>query len=69
MGLHQLGGFSPEAARSAFGLDADLDLVSVLVLGFPGDPDDLPENLRERELNRSARKPLAEILHLGRFRS
>lgn len=69
MGLHQLGGFSPDAARSAFGLDADLDLVSVLVLGFPGDPNDLPDNLRERELTRSARRPLSEILHLGRLRS
>jgi len=68
MGLHQLGGFSPDAARMAFGIDADLDLVSVLALGFPGDPNDLPENLRERELKRSVRKPMAEILHRGRFR-
>ena len=67
MGLHQLGGFSPDAARSAFGIDQDLDLVSVIVLGFPGDPNELPDNLRERELNRSTRKPLAEILHRGRI--
>lgn len=66
MGLHQLGGFFPDAARKAFSIPEDLDLVSVIALGFPGDPGQLPENLRQRELNRSPRRPLAEVVWRGR---
>jgi hypothetical protein len=38
------------------------------VLGFPGDPGSLPENLRTRELNRSTRKDLDELVHYGIFK-
>jgi nitroreductase len=68
MGLHQLGGFDAEKARSLFNIPAEYDIVSMLVIGFPGDPEQLPENLRERELRRSPRKPLAELVHYGTFR-
>lgn len=67
MGVHILGGFSAEAARAAFHVPEDLDIVSVLVLGFPGDPDQLPENLRERETRRSARHPLSELVRYGSY--
>lgn len=67
IGVHQLGGFDPEKARTSFNIPAEFDLVSMIVLGFPGDPDQLPEKLRERELSRSVRKPLAEFVHHGKF--
>lgn len=66
MGLHQLGGFFPDRAREAFGIPEDLDLVSVTALGFPGDADQLPENLRQRELTRSPRRPLSEVAWRGK---
>lgn len=62
MGVHILGGFNAEAARAAFNLPEELDIVSVLVLGFPGDADQLPDNLRERETRRSVRHPLSELV-------
>lgn len=68
MGLHQMAGFQADTTRVAFGIPDDLDLVSVIALGFPGDPDQLPGELRERELRRSARKPLSEIVSYGSFR-
>ncbi len=67
MGLHILGGFNGEAARAAFGIPADFDLVSVIVLGFPGEADQLPENLKVRELQHSLRRPLRDVVHYGRF--
>lgn len=67
MGLHQLGGFDPGAARSTFGIPPAFDLVSVLAIGFPGDPESLTASLRERELQHSARHPLSELVHYGRF--
>jgi len=68
MGLHQLGGFHADQAREAFGIPEEYDLVSVIALGFPGDPDTLPENLRQRELARSPRKPLEEVVWRGRMK-
>ncbi len=67
IGVHQLGGFDPAKARVLFSIPAEFDIVSMLVLGFPGDPDQLPERLRERELRRSVRKPLEEFVHHGNF--
>jgi len=67
MGLHQLGGFRAEEARASFQIPDALDLVSVIALGFPGSPDQLPDDLRERELKRSTRRPLEETVHFGRF--
>lgn len=66
MGLHQLGGFHPALAREAFDIPEDLDVVSVTALGFPGDADQLPENLRQRELTRSPRRPLSEVAWRGK---
>lgn len=67
MGLHQMAGFHADVARLAFGIPEDLDLVSIIALGFPGDPDQLPEALRERELHRSVRKPLSELVSYGAY--
>ncbi|MCC6575743.1 MAG: nitroreductase family protein [Flavobacteriales bacterium] len=68
MGMHQLGGFSPAKVRAAFAIPEVYDLVTVIVLGWPGDAAGLPQHLQERERTRSARKPLAELVHYGRFK-
>jgi nitroreductase len=68
MGVRQLAGFDADKARSAFGIPSEFDAVSVLAIGYPGDPHTLPEDLREREMQRSPRKPLGEIVHRGAFR-
>ncbi|MEO8588700.1 MAG: nitroreductase family protein [Flavobacteriales bacterium] len=67
MGLHQMAGFKADAVRAAFSIPEELDLVSIIALGFPGEPDQLPNELRERELRRSPRKPLSEIVSFGSF--
>lgn len=68
MGLHILGGFHANVARASFAIPEEFDLVSVIVLGFPGDPEQLPDNLKERELNRSQRRPLNELVFHGDFK-
>ncbi len=67
MGLHILGGFNATALRAAFAVPEELDVVSVLVLGFPGVPESLEPDLRERENTRSTRKPLSELVSYGRL--
>lgn len=67
LGLHILGGFKAEEVRQAFAVPDILDLVSVIALGHPGSADQLPDDLRERELRRSPRKALNEIVSYGRL--
>ena len=62
---HQMGGFDATALREAFGLDERFLPISVTALGVLGDPDTLPEALRERELAPRTRKPLGELLVAG----
>jgi hypothetical protein len=39
--------------------------VSVIALGYPGDPDSLSEKLRQRETSPRRRKPLATFIFSG----
>jgi hypothetical protein len=38
-----------------------------LVIGYPGDPQSLPDNLRERELAPRSRKPLEDFVMSGQW--
>ncbi|HRF82670.1 MAG TPA: nitroreductase family protein [Flavobacteriales bacterium] len=69
LGVHILGGFNSDMARESFNIPEELDVVSVLVLGFPGDPEQLSDNLKERELRRSERRPLELLVSYGAFGS
>ena len=63
--IHQMAGFSQDAARAAFQIPADFELVSVFTIGYPGNVDALPDQLQERELAARTRKPLGEIMFEG----
>jgi len=56
--VHQMGGFKADEAREKFNVPADWQPVSVIALGYPGEPESLAENLREREIAQRQRKPL-----------
>lgn len=59
--VHGMGGFHGDRAPAVLGIDADQwSVVAAFVVGRRGEPDALPEDLREREV-RSPRKPLAEV--------
>jgi nitroreductase len=60
--LHQMGGFSVEAAKEAFGLNQNQEPYSVIAVGYLGDPDTLTETQREKELGSRLRRPLYEML-------
>lgn len=63
--IHQMAGFSADAARTAFHIPADYELVSVFTIGYPGEVAALPEALQQRELAPRTRKPLAEFMFEG----
>ena len=60
LGLHTHGmaGFDPQALRDAFSIPSDYDPISCWAVGYLGDPELLPENYREFELQPRTRKPL-----------
>ena len=59
--LHQMGGFSREQCACVFNVPSGVEPVSIIAIGRKGDDSFLPENLRMRELQPRARKPLTEI--------
>ena len=60
--LHQMGGFSVEAAKEAFGLNQNQEPYSVIAVGYLGDPGTLTDTQREKEIGARLRQPLNEML-------
>jgi nitroreductase len=58
LGVHQMAGFYPDRVRELYGVPEGFEPVAGIVLGYPGDPDILPDDLRQRELAPRVRKPL-----------
>jgi nitroreductase len=69
MGLvvHPMAGFDAAMAREVFAIPERCDPVAMIALGHPGDPNDLPEDLRQRELAPRQRKPIAEFVYFGQW--
>ncbi len=64
MGLfvHQMGGYNIEKAKELLQIDDDLEPMAVMAIGYKGDIDLFPEELKERERSKRFRKPLDEII-------
>jgi len=69
MGLvvHAMAGFDRDAARGALSLPDDVRPAAMIAVGQPGDPDALPEGMREKDLAPTGRKPVAEIACEGPY--
>lgn len=63
--VHQMAGFDAAKARQAFAIPADWEPVAAIAIGYPGNPESLPDKLRERELAPRTRKPLSEFVMTG----
>jgi nitroreductase len=63
--VHQMGGFDAHKAIDVFSIPSGWEPIAAFAIGYPGDPQSLPENLRERELAPRKRKPLAEFVMSG----
>ena len=65
--IHQMAGFIPEKAREVFAIPAGYEPVAAIAVGYPGDPERLPDDLKQRELKPRERKPIAEFVFTGRW--
>ncbi len=69
IGLHQMGGIFLDKIRETFGLPEAYEAVSVIAMGYYGNPDSLTEELKARELATRQRKPITEFAFHGNFKS
>ena len=65
--LHQMGGINYQKVRETFEVPEDFEVISIIVGGFPGDHELLPENLKAREKLPRHRKELNELVFEGKF--
>ena len=63
--VHQMAGFYPDKVKALYGVPDDFEPVAGIVLGYPGDPAILPEDLQQREVALRVRKPLETFVFQG----
>jgi nitroreductase len=59
---HSMAGFEHGKARAAFGIPDDFEIGAVTALGYFGDPETLPDHLKQMETSPRERKPLDEVV-------
>lgn len=63
---HGMAGFNRSAARDALKVPDDYEIECMIAVGRPGDPDDLSDEMKEREVP-SDRKKISEFAKPGLF--
>ena len=63
--VHQMAGFDPKKAVELFSIPNGWEPIAAFVIGYPGDPESLPQPLRDRELVPRTRKPLVDFVMSG----
>ncbi len=67
LAVHQMIGILPDRARQLYQVPEDVQPLTALAIGYPGDPAALPEHLRGRDAARRPRKPLRAFVFGGRW--
>jgi nitroreductase len=67
LAVHQMIGILPDRVRVLYEVPEGVQPLIGLAIGYPGDPAALPEKLRERDLARRPRKPLAAFVFDGKW--
>jgi nitroreductase len=63
--VHQMAGFDPKKAGELFHIPSDWEPIAAFVVGYPGNPESLPEPYLSREQHMRTRKPLGEFVMSG----
>lgn len=64
---HQMAGFDLEKTRETFSIPEGYESVAAIALGYLGDPQTLPEKLRDAELAPRTRKSLETFTFTGKW--
>ena len=61
LAVHQMGGFNADLTREKFNIPTQYTPMAMLAVGYEGDANNLPDELKTRELAVRKRKPLGEL--------
>lgn len=69
MGLiaHPIAGYDPTVVKQVLGIPEDFTLITLVIVGRPGDPATLSEDHRRTELGPRERKPIEAVMSRNRF--
>lgn len=59
---HPIAGFRAPEMREAFGIDESMILLTLVILGFPGETDHLSEKHQQSEKSPRSRKKISEVV-------
>jgi nitroreductase len=65
--VHPMGGFDAATLRRNLGIPSSLEPLTVLAIGYPGSPSNMPEEILKRENRPRERKPLGQMVSKGRW--
>jgi nitroreductase len=65
--LHQMAGVEPEKIRETYAVPDGFEPMTAFALGYLGDPQILPERMRDGESAPRIRKPLSETVFAGQW--
>jgi nitroreductase len=60
--VHQMAGFSVETVRETYGVPEGFEPVAAVAVGYPDDPNVLPEQFRQQEVGPRERKPIDSFI-------
>ena len=63
LSVHQMGGFDAEKARELFAIAEGNEPVVLFAVGYADRPENLPDDLRQREESPRSRKPLEDLVY------
>ncbi|KIG13032.1 Nitroreductase [Enhygromyxa salina] len=65
LSAHQMAGFSQDRARELYAIPDRFEPVAAIALGYAGDPNQLPDDLRARDRAPRTRLPQAQLVFSG----
>ena len=67
LSVHQMIGIEPEKAREIYNIPEGSEAWTAMAIGYRGEPTNLPEGLKGRDLTPRTRKRLAEFVFVARW--
>lgn len=65
--VHQMGGYNVEKAREELNIPERFEPAAMMAIGYPGEIDNLPVELKRRELAKRTRKEEEEFVFKGKW--
>ena len=67
LSVHQMIGILPEKACKIYAIPDGYEIITGIATGYAGNPNSLPDDIKERDAARRPRKPLSEFIFNNRW--